>query len=125
MGAATVEDAVAPVESLIREGGIKTETSKHAFSPLGICSVQVQKNKTSKNNYQIPTIVKNRKKIIVSFFDTMIILCTYYTKSCLFITIHFLVYYCSIPSRFFLLKYETTHNKKQKLQKKPCIIAKK
>lgn len=58
------------------------------------------------------------------FFDTMIILCTYYTKSCLFITIHFLVYYCSILSRFFLLKYETTHNKKTKTTKKmPCIIA--
>ena len=83
-----------------------------------------KKNKTtSKNNYQIPTIVKNRKKIIVSFFWYDDNLCTYYTKSCLFITIHFLVYYCSILSRFFLLKYETTHNKKQKLQKMPCIIA--
>jgi hypothetical protein len=59
---------VAPQEtSLIRERGIKNKEKKeklqnmlfpHSESAL----FKFKKNKTSKNNYQIPTIVKNRKK---------------------------------------------------------------
>ena len=76
VAAATVEDAVAPVEaSLIRERGIKTERKKEKLQNMLFPHSEsaLFKFKTSKNNYQIPTIVKNRKKIIVSFFDTMII----------------------------------------------------
>jgi hypothetical protein len=63
-------DAVAPQEtSLIRERGIKTERKKGNFKTCFFPTLNLfkfKKNKTSKNNYQIPTIVKNR--IIVSFF---------------------------------------------------------
>merc|ERR550534_3562768 len=67
VAAATV-DAVDPQEtSLIRERGIKTKKKKkklqnmlfpHSESAL----FKFKKNKTSKNNYQIPTIVKTKKK---------------------------------------------------------------
>merc|ERR1712129_660438 len=77
VAAATVEDAVAPVESLIRERGIKTERKKRNFKTCFFPTLNLLCSSSKKQNKQkqLPNTYdcKEQKKIIVSFFDTMII----------------------------------------------------
>merc|ERR1712210_411258 len=75
--AATV-DAVAPQEtSLIRERGIKTKKKKRNFKTCFFPTLNLLCSSSKKQNKQkqLPNTYncKEQKKIIVSFFDTMII----------------------------------------------------